>query len=146
MSVDIVDTSGKKNEKVIILLILLFCWTSSGVSDEITIPKEVLDYSKVKYWKYSLSFDVVILMPEDFIALRNYYWDKDKHEDRDTIVAFTAWHKVNGELRPIMFVQARINLAPKSIDLGHQMKHIINWEHRRNHGIDRFQLPCSDWE
>jgi hypothetical protein len=134
--------------KKLLFLFLLFWVSISYAADEVVVRKEPWDYSQVQCWAYSLSMDVVILMPEDYVMARNYYFDKNHpdYKDRDKIVAFTAWHLIDGKYRPVMFVQVRINLAPMNDDLGHEMKHIINYEHRKIYGVDRFMPPCSDWK
>jgi hypothetical protein len=131
-------------KNLVFLLIFLLCWASVSIADDSVIDKEVWDYSKVKNWNYTLTLDVVILMHEEFIVARDYYFEEG-YKDREKVVAFTVWHRVDGKVKSIMFVQARINLEPKNNDLGHEMKHIINREHRRRFGVDRFPLPCDDW-
>lgn len=132
-------------KKLIVFLILFFWWTSNSIAEN-TVTEVGWNYSTVLHWKYSLNVDVVILMPDDFIEARNYYFDKDKYSDRDRIVAFTVWHIINGEDKPIMFVKVRTNLAPSNNDIGHEIKHIINWKHREMFGVNRFMLPCDDWK
>ena len=129
--------------KIVLLIVLLVALRSVAYAQE----KELYDYTKFKqYWHYDIKVEIIILMPEDFKVARDYYFDIEKHPDRHSYVAFTAWYRVKGELQPFMFLQKRLNLAPLNDDIGHEMKHIINWKHKMSTGELLFALPCDDWK
>lgn len=107
--------------------------------------KKTYDYQQFKHWHYDIKVEVIILMPEDFKTVRDYYFDIEKHPKRHKYVAFTTWYRIEGELKPFMFLQTCVNLAPLNDDIGHEMKHIINWKHKMSTGEFLFALPCDDW-
>jgi hypothetical protein len=55
--------------------------------------RPVWDYSRVQNWHYDTKMEVVILMPEDFVEARNYYFYLKKYPERHKTTAFTAWHR-----------------------------------------------------
>lgn len=122
-----------------LIIILLLLPVSSWSQD-------VWDYTKVKHWRYDIKVEIIILMPEDFRVARDYYFDINKHPERGKYVAFTTWYLTKGELKPYMFLQARMNIQPLNDDIGHEMKHIINWKHKMDTGEFLYALPCDDWK
>lgn len=128
------------------LVLLLLLFTNVWAGDVTSTDKGIWDYSKVKNWHYKINMEVIMLMPEDFVEARNHYFDLNKYPDRHRIVAFTVWHQINGKMIPLMFVQARLNLSPTCNDFGHEVKHIINYEHKKEFGAYLFPTPCDDWK
>ena len=124
-------------KKFIIILFILLAYNFSHAEPPLW------EYSKFTHWEYDLNFKVVILFPEEFELAVDYYFSKESEKIRRTVVAFTVYH---GNLFPVMFTQAKMNLSPSNDDLGHELKHIINRKHVERRGYDRFPLPCSHWK
>lgn len=128
-------------KKLILITLLLICTPNFSLAEP-----PVCDYSKFKYWEYDLNFKVVILFPEEFRLVVDYYFISEDKKQKKTIEAFTAFHNINGKIVPIMFTQAKVNLSPLNDELGHELKHIINHIHTKKAGHNRFPLPCSYWK
>lgn len=128
-------------KKFILITFIFLFWANFSYAEP-----SLWDYSKFTHWEYDLKFKVVILFPEEFKLAVDYYFVGESKKIRSTVVAFTVYPNINGNIFPVMFTQSKMNLAPTNDDLGHELKHIINREHMDRRGYYRFILPCSHWK
>ena len=131
---------------VLIILLIILCVGIPSSLGQVIMGVDG-EYKKYKSWgEYDVTFKIVILFPEDFRKVVDNHFVYQSKEERAKITAFTSYPKINGKVVPIMFTQTKMNLSPTNDDLGHELKHIINYEHRKKTGYNRFIGDCSQWK